>query len=64
MRSLFNPNRFLRSIRPWYWGNPQPTRAFANRMRAGCFTSKNAARRKIRPHKFFAPLSNRFWRSI
>lgn len=62
MCSLINPNRFLRSIRQWYWGNPQPTKTYGNRLRARCFTSTNKARRKVHPHKFFAPRSDPFWR--
>jgi hypothetical protein len=51
MKSLWNPNRFLRSIKQWYWGNPQPGKVFSRRMVARCFTSTNNARRKVHPHK-------------
>jgi hypothetical protein len=57
MRSLWNPNRFLRSIRQWYWGNPQPGKVFKRRMQARCFTSTNAARRKVHKHRIYLPRS-------
>ena len=62
MRSLWNPNRFLRSISPAYHGNPQPTRVFAKRMQRVVFNSTNRARRKVRPFKVFVPRSDPFWR--
>jgi hypothetical protein len=52
MRSLWNPNRFLRSISPAHWGNPQPTRAFKNRMVRSFFNSTNTARRKVKRPMF------------
>ena len=48
MKSLWNPNRFLRSISPAHQGNPQPTRTFKRRLVASVFTSTNKAKRKIR----------------
>lgn len=62
MRSLLNPNRFLRSISPAYWGNPQPTRAFQKRMAASLFNSTRRKGRKVRPNKFYVPQSSPFWR--
>ena len=62
MRSLWNPNRFLRSVSPSHLGNPQPTRVFAKRMQRSLFNSTNRARRKVRPFKFFVPRSDPFWR--
>lgn len=62
MRSVMNPNRFLRSISQSYHGNPQPGRVFANRIRRSIFNSTNKARRRVRPFKFFVPRSNPFWR--
>ena len=56
MRSLWNPRRFLSSIQPWYWGNPQPGRVFKRRMVA----SIRAFRRpklKVRFHKVWLPRS-------
>lgn len=61
MKSLWNPNRFLRSIRQQHWGNPQPTRTFQKRLIASLFTSTRRKGRKVRPVKFFAPRSCAFW---
>jgi hypothetical protein len=58
MRSLCNPNRFLRSIQHWYWGNPQPTQAYKRRLAASFFTSTNKARRKV-PKRVFTILRSR-----
>lgn len=62
MRSVMNPNRFLRSVSQSHWGNPQPTRVMAKRMQRSLFNSTNRARRKVRSFKFFAPRSDPFWR--
>jgi hypothetical protein len=51
MKSLWNPNRFLRSIQRWYWGNPQPGKVFSRRMQARCFTSTSNRRRKVHFHR-------------
>lgn len=53
MKSLWNPNRFLRSISPAHQGNPQPTRTFKKRLVASIFTSTRRKGRKVRPFKFF-----------
>lgn len=52
MRSLWNPNRFLRSVSQSYWGNPQPTKAFAKCIQRSVFNSTNKARCKIVKHRF------------
>jgi hypothetical protein len=62
MRSLLNPNRFLRSVSPQHWGNPQPTRSYCNALRTSIFTSTRRKGRKVRPVKFFVPRSDPFWR--
>jgi hypothetical protein len=48
MRSIWNPNRFLSSISPAHWGNPQPTKTFKRRLVASVFNSTNKAKRRIR----------------
>lgn len=62
LRSMINPNRFLRSVSPAHWGNPQPTRTFAKRMQRSLFNSRIHARRKVRPIEFFVRRSDPFWR--
>lgn len=62
MRSTINPNRFLRSVSQAHWGNPQPTRTFRKRIVASIFNSTRRKARKVRPHKFYAPKSDPFWR--
>lgn len=62
MRSMWNPNRFLRSISPSHNGNPQPTRTFKRRLSASIFNSRNRAGRKVRPFKLFIAKSDPFWR--
>lgn len=62
MRSLMNPNRFMRSVSQAYWGNPQPGRVFKARMVKALFNSTRPKGRKVRPHKFWAPKSDPFWR--
>ncbi len=47
MRSVWNPRRFLSSIKPWFWGSPQPGKVFKQRMANLHFNSRNHARRKI-----------------
>ena len=63
MRSMLNPNRFLRSVSRQYWGNPQPTRTYCNSLRARVFNSTARKGRKVRPFKFYAPRSDPFWRN-
>jgi hypothetical protein len=62
MRSMMNPNRFLRSVQRQHWGNPQPTRTYCNKLRASIFTSTRRKGRKVRPFKLFVPRSDPFWR--
>jgi len=57
MKSLYNPHRFLSSIKQWYWGNPQPGKVFKRRLVARCFNSTNYARRKIHKHRLYLPRS-------
>jgi hypothetical protein len=56
MKSLWNPNRFLRSIQRWYWGNPQPGKVFNRRMVARLFKGY-PARRKVHKHRLYLPRS-------
>ncbi len=62
MKSLMNPNRFMRSVSQAYWGNPQPTRTFKNRLVKSIFNSTRRKGRKVRPVKFWVPKSDPFWR--
>lgn len=62
MRSLNNPNRFLRSVSQAYWGNPQPPRSTRKRIVASIFNSTRRKGRKVRPYKFYAPKSDPLWR--
>lgn len=62
MKSLNNPNRFLRSVQQWVHGNPQPPRYWRNAIVAS-FTGFRRPRRKVRPHKIFIPKSAAFWRT-
>lgn len=64
MRSLWNPNRFLRSVARQYWGNPQPTRTATRRIARILWTSTRRKGRKVRPHRFYVPKSNPFWRPL
>jgi hypothetical protein len=52
MKSLWNDNRFLPSIKPWFWGNPQPGKVFQKRMVASLWNSRNHAQRRIETRKY------------
>lgn len=60
MRSVWNPNRFLRSVSPAYRGNPQPTVTFKRKMVASIRAFRKP-KRKIRTHKIFIPVSSGFY---
>lgn len=62
MKSIWNPNRFLKSVAPWVHGNPQPTKSEGRRIVAGIVAFRRP-KRKVRPVKFFVPRSAMFWRS-
>lgn len=62
MKSIWNPNRFLRSVKPWYWGNAQPTKTQARVWQARLFKPW-PKQRKIKPRAFFIPRSSGMMRS-
>lgn len=57
MKSLWNQNRFLRSVSPSFWGNPQPTRTEKRRFVRSVFNSTNHAKRRVRPNRFWTARS-------